>query len=288
MKFLLPLLMLLLPSVAEAHGYLREIREGEVVTLRPDRAYLLFRTIKQRGVTPYSPILLRVPSEQDLSRYEEARRRSFEQEQPRLMRRYQEQLARAHGGADEAAVAPSLINYNFVYDDVANVDEINVHRPFVRGDTESVFLAKADPGDYVLYGIRWGVNTGVLQTCMCLGTVGFQATAGTITDLGYFYSDTVGRGSILPELRDETNVTNGVDSEVALAGATVRPAQGDATIPASLRTLSIHSASYRAIGRFVEPRAMSINRLAPVPGVLSYEGGRPTDVTTGRQVPDVN
>jgi hypothetical protein len=64
-------------------------------------------------------------------------------------------------------------------------------------------------------------------------------------------------------------------------GATVRPARADSTMPDALRGKDVRPADYRAVGRFVDGRALTVNRLAPVPGILAYEGRRVIDVKTG-------
>jgi hypothetical protein len=69
-------------------------------------------------------------------------------------------------------------------------------------------------------------------------------------------------------------------------GATIRPVRPGYTIPLALRALSVRPARYRAVGKFVEPRAYLINRLVPVPGILDYREGRIVDVTSGEVVPD--
>jgi len=284
MRYILALLLLIVSAPALTHGSLREIREGENVVLRPDRAYILFRSPRPDGVVPNSPVFLRIPNEDELNRYRESRSRAFAEAQPQLLQRYRAELAR--GG--RSGPPPSLETFNFTHDGAHNVDFVDIGRPFLRGRPESTFLVETVPGDYVLYGMRYGNGSGGLHLCMCLGTVGFRAAPGVITDLGYFLSDRVDRPSPLSELRAESGFGPSSYGMLILAGATVRPVQPTSSMPEALRSLTVRPAAYRAVGRFVEPRAAAINRLAPVPGILDYRSGRVIDLATGRDVPDVN
>lgn len=287
MRALAVLLLALLASAAHARGDLREIRPGEPVALRADRAYVLFRVPRIEGVVPNSPVFLRIPAEAELERYQEARRRAFAAAEPGLTRRHLEALRRRERD-EPAPPAPSLETFDYVDPDLANVHFVDSGRPFLRGPSESVYLVEAVPGDYVLYGLRYGNGTGALNVCMCLGTVGFRAEAGLITDLGYFLSDRVNEPSALPELRAESGLGPSSYGMFILWGATVRPVRPDSSMPDTLRPLAVRPAAYRAVGRYVEPRAMAINRLAPVPGILDYRDGRVVDGATGRDVPDAN
>jgi hypothetical protein len=285
MRAVLALLLLLLAAPADGRGDLREIRTGEPVVLRSDRAYLLFRTLQPPRVVPNSPVFLRIPTTAEMDRYRQARVRAYEAALPRLTQLYED--ARRRGGAGAEPQPPSLDSFNFVETEQRNVDFVDLGRPFVRGRPESVYLVETLPGDYVFYGMRYGNGAGGLHLCWCLGTVGFSANGGVITDLGYILSDRVHNVSALPELSAESGFGPSSYGMLILWGGTVRPVRPDSSVPEMLRALSIHAGRYRAVGRFVEPRAMAVNRLTAVPGVLAYDGSRVVDALTGRHVPDV-
>lgn len=287
MRRVLFLLLFMVAAPAFAHGDLREIREGEPVALRPDRAYLLFRTLQPQGVVPNSPVFMRIPTAAELNRYREARRAAYEAALPRLIQEY-EQARLRQGAGRPVPQPPSFETFNFVGSEQQNTDFVALQRPYVRGRPESLYLVETIPADYVFYGLRYGDGGGWLHVCWCLGTVGFSAEAGAITDLGYILSDRIHNVSALPELRAESGYGPSVYGPLILWGGTVRPVRPDSSVPAALRVLPIRPARYRAVGRFLEPRAMAINRLAVVPGILEYDGrGRVVDPTTGRTVPDI-
>lgn len=54
-------------------------------------------------------------------------------------------------------------------------------------------------------------------------------------------------------------------------------------MPDALRGATVRRADYHAVGKFFDPRAVTINRLVPVPGILAYDGGRVIDVRSGRE-----
>jgi len=241
MRLLLALALLLFPAslVAATPREMVEIEAGDPVSIRADRAYLLFRTVRPEGVHGFEPILLRIPSS--------------------------EETARA---------------------DVANVQNIDAGRALVRGRPESTYLVEVLPGDYVLYGIGLQAGPPVLNACLCLGTVGFAAPAGVVTDLGYFFADNIHNVSRIPELRAESGLGPSIYGAFLLPGATVRPPRPDTAVPDLLRGAVVRPVQYRAVGKFLDPAAVGINRLGPVPGVLAYDEGRVVNVATGRVVPD--
>lgn len=292
MRLLLALLLLAFPAALQARvDEMVEIKAGEPVTIRPDRAYILFRTIRPEGVPSIEPVFLRIPSEAEMERYLRVRREAFLKAEPDLIRQREERLrkkaeAEAAGKRFKGDVppVPSLETFNFVYDEVANVQRIDDAGAFVKGRPESVYLVEILPGDYVLYGASYGsgfVFKQSLFACMCLGTIGFPAPAGVVTDLGYFIADMVHRPSDVPELKAESGFGPSSVSIYAPIGAAVRPVRPDTPVPEALRDKAVRPAEYRAIGRFVDGRALTINRLAPVPGILAYEGRRVIDVKTG-------
>ena len=284
-----------MPAAAAPVDEMVEIEAGKPVTIRPDRAYILFRTIRPEGVLSVEPIFLRIPSQAEMARYAEARRRAWLEAEPDLLRKRESVLRRikqaeAEGRpyrGDPPPPPPSFETFNFVYGEVANVRRVDSDKPFVAGRPERIYLVEILPGDFVLYGASYG-SAAVkpsLFACMCLGTVGFAAPAGVITDLGYFMGDRVDKVSRIPELAAESGFGPGAVAIHAPLGATVRPVRPDSTLPPGLGGATVRAADYRAIGRFVEPRAITVNRLAPVPGILAYEGRRVIDVKTGADAP---
>jgi hypothetical protein len=292
-RFLVALLLFAAPAAAPAASDMAEIRNGAPVTIRPDRAYILFRTDRPGAVPSVEPILLRIPTAEDADRYYAERLEAFRLAEPAMQRRRETQLRRnreiaASGDRYRNPVDPEPRVENFPYasENLQNVHIVDDAHAYIRGRPESVYLVEAVPGDYVLYGASWRGPS--FSVCFCLGTVGFSAPAGVITDLGTFLGDNVSRISEVPELRAESGFGPSVNGYLVLLGGTVRPVPvGGLSAPEVLRGANIRPADYSAVGKFVDSDATAINHLAPVAGVLAYDRGRVIDVRSGREVPDV-
>lgn len=295
MRTLLTAMALALAAVAPAAaapGELVQIREGQPVTIRPDRAYLIIRVHKPKGVPTFEPVLMRVPTDAEMTDYHTAKSRAFAAAEPRLKAERDRVLARkaeaeAAGrtfGGDIPPV-PSLDGFNFIYGGTLNVNAVANNWPFVKGTPDNLFLVETIPGDFVLYGVSWGAGWQGLHVCFCLGTVGFTAKAGEVIDLGTFYADSARGRSTVPELAAETGFGPSSDTPTVLTAGTVRPVAPGAVLPPALAGVSVIPATYRAVGKFINPNAGGINRLVPVPGILAYDRGKVIDVATGREAP---
>ena len=237
MKYVFALLALLcLPVAAQAQSDVdwHQLRSGEAVTIRPDRAYILLRTYLPEGDMRSMPVFLRMRS--------------------------------APGAQDPyvtAGVAAGGRNW-FV-----------ASKTYEKSQTERISLVETIPGTFLILGAGFSVD-GALMTCFCFGTVKFAAAPGTITDLGYVLGDWMDRPSEIPELRAVTGIK--VNPDMRPIASTVRPYAEGMWVPQALAGLSRVAADYRAVPKLGTGFAYFINRLAPVPGVLAYDGDRVVDV----------
>lgn len=234
----------------------RSFRAGEAIVIRPDRAYLLIR-IDRRGTTQ-DPVILREPTAAELSRYEAAKSAAF--------------AKRGSKG--------SIDSFVFDYDGPSNLFML-AHGKSVSSDkNQATVLVEVQPGDYVLYGQGFGK---VLFQCHCLGTVGFTASPGMVTDLGTYLSDDASKASVYPELASETNIGPTARMDYVLFVGGLVPANASQPLPPGLDHGVVRAAQFHAVGPFVDPNVMHINRLAPIPGVLRYYGGKVIDVASGKE-----
>ena len=245
------------PALAKSktEGEFRMIRAGEPLQLRADRAYVLMRI--DIDLFKFSANLLRVPDESEIAAYEEARKA-------------------AHATAGKKA-AP-LETFDFDYDGRPNFYALQPGKAIASAGKVNTVVAELSPGDYVVYGLGMG---NYLWECLCLGTVGFTAEAGKVTDLGTLLTAKAWAPSPIPELRDEVALGRSAVMDYGLFAVGIRPAAAGAPLPPGLDPALVTQATFRAIGPFVEPNTMLINRLAAMPGVLSYKEGRVVDVKTG-------
>lgn len=139
-------------------------------------------------------------------------------------------------------------------------------------------LIEARPGNYVMYG--WG-QADMLLTCMCLGTVSFAADAGKITDLGTLLVAPAADPSPIPELKAMTGLGASMNGHATTLASAIRPADDSTPLPAAVAGKPIVRADYRATGKFVSPFTLTINRLAPIPGILGYDRGTVLDLKSG-------
>ena len=233
-------------------------------TLREDAAYLLMKTSTAKsGMFPIQHVLLRIPSNEELAQYRAAKKAAYEAELLKLTK-----------GARDGRV-PTIDEFAFDYPGKANTFVVNSGKFLEDGELRTILL-EVPEGTYVLYGTTVG-NRG-LVTCNCLGTVKFEARRGAITNIGSLYADKVHNDSPVPHLED--NLGPQMFQYGFVLGEALAPDEG--AVPVSLQRFKVEPASFEAVGQFYESGATSINRLAPVPGILAYEKGRPFDLKKGK------
>ncbi|WP_432767658.1 MAG: hypothetical protein HEQ22_09430 [Sphingopyxis sp.] len=271
---------------AKAPDELIEIDGKQPVAIKPDRAYLLFRTTDKW----FSPVFLRIPTEAEVAAFYAAKQQAFDKALPALRKAHaaavaKRQAAAAKGQAsgDDMPGEPSLATFDYHHDAVQNLNAANLGKALVKDKEKRLMLVEAPPGNYVLYGAG---NQAAMMTCLCLGTVGFEAKAGQITDLGTIPVAIAWQPSDDPVLKGETGLGASVNGHWALPAVGLVPPDSRAPVPAALAGKPVVPASFRAVGKFVAPPVFTINRLAPVAGLLAYDRGRVIDGRTGEAVPD--
>lgn len=281
-------------SAKEAPDELVEIRDGVLPELRGDRAYILFRIPRDNGSGSFEPLFMRVPTADELARYQAAREAAYADALPaltrdyeRAMNRYRRRQEQGKGEDDTTPQPPSIETFAFAWDEVANLQDVDFGDTFARTESENTYLVEVPPGEYVLYGMTARTILLRMLVCFCLGTVGFSAPAGQITDIGYVIGDSARARSKVPELAEETGFGPSSDPGNAafMVAGTVRPVHPGSSLPAVVAGRTT-PAAYHAVGRYFTPNTIGINRLVPVPGVLDYDGGKVIDVKTGKVVPD--
>ncbi len=210
---------------------------------------------------------MRVPTIVEAADYRSAKQIAYANALPGLQRK-------AKGGKVQ-----TIDEFAFDYDGPQNAFATHSGEFLVDGEMRT-FLIEVPTGDYVLYGTS--VSGNAVVTCNCLGTVRFNAAAGVITNLGSLYADKVHKASPVPHLED--NLGPSMFAYGWILGEALVPATPNSPVPDTLKALPIVTAEFHAVGLFHEPGATSINRLAPVSGVLGYEQGRVIDLRTGQRV----
>jgi hypothetical protein len=271
-------------SLANAIDELVEIKANTPLLIKSDRAYLLLQ-VSSAGMQPN---FLRIPTAVELDAYEQAKLQAFVKAEPLLIKERDEQIlkqsqAKKDGAAFQEAVppVPSLENFNFSYFEIRNRQNIDGSRAYVKAKSANTFLVEAVPGNYVLFGAGWKEAT---STCLCLGTIGFLAEPGVITNLGEIIIEPAMKTSDRPEFAGETGLGPSVNrGHHLLFAVAVKPAHNATNAPLTLARHKIRSANYYAVGKYVTTASFNINRLPPISGVLSYRNGKVIDEKTGKE-----
>jgi hypothetical protein len=269
-RLLLALLILLAPAPAIA----REARGVNALkvapaALDPTKAYLLLKTSRAKsGIFSLEHVLLRIPTQAETDAYMAAKKIAYDKALPGLTKK-----------AKDGKV-PTIEEFAFDYDGPENAFNTKNGNFLIDGADMRTLLIEVPAGTYVLYGSSLG--SGGLVTCNCLGTVKFEAKPGQITNMGSLYVDKVHKPSPVPHLED--NVGPSMFSYAFIFGQGLVPASAADPVPDLLKAFPVVLAEYHAVGLYREPGAASINRLAPVPGILGYRRGAVIDERTGQPV----
>ncbi|HEY0115126.1 MAG TPA: hypothetical protein VGB54_05345 [Allosphingosinicella sp.] len=237
-ELLTALLLLMLSSAPAAAQEARQVRRGQPVAADGSVAYLLFRVDPREGPGDFDYVLAR--------------------ELP--------------GAAPTGRVAAPPR-----FDPAARLIRTDSRYPFVDQDGHQAYLLTVPPGNYAIVAVTYKRMPSI-GTCMCMGTVRFEARAGVVNDLGFLLGAIEDRPTQIPELAPFTGSPSWTHTTPALAIMSVRPAADGMEVPAALRALPLVRAEYGAVGKFPNHFRTMINRIPPVPGVLDYDGDRAVDL----------
>ena len=233
--------LLLLLSGAALAGDGDQFLKGAPVQLQADKAYILLRTDVPKDQFAVDIVFVRTLTTDELHEAEQLRDR-----EPR------------------AAMA-------------SNVASLWWRDPYVEAEGGSTYLMSLLPGHYVIAGQGYGPPHGFLYadksngrmgTCLCLGTVAFDAKAGTITDLGTVLSARTDKPIPTPEL---AGYERDIDTGSVPIAMGLRPSSPETPVPDQLKALPRVAADYHAAGPFPNYFGTLIDRMAPVAGVLGYD-----------------
>ncbi len=260
-----------LPAGAADKG-IRQFKAGEPITLRAEKAYVLLGL--DTDLSKFDAVILRVPDRLEIAEYETAKQKAYDAAmvvaKGKLARNPKDKAVERLG---------SYADFRFNYDKSQNLLSIRPNTALTNLNKVSTVLAEITPGDYVVYGEGYA---SFIYQCFCLGTVGFTAKAGKVTDLGTMLFAKAWEPSPIPELAGEVDLGKSAVMDYGLFAVALRPAKSGSTMPPGLDPASVHPAALRAIGPFVETNVVLINRLAAIPGVLAYDQGRVIDVPSGK------
>jgi len=260
-----------------------QFKANAAIAIDPAKAYILVRAAGM------DLKLLRVATESERTAWQSDRAEALAKAKEKYAReyaRYQRDLEYWKDQGDhgmnvakpEKPIEPTDANFNFKALESDNFVTVWGGRVFDKGGPKTAHLIAVPPGTYRLYGQIF--EAGGTGFCLCMGSVQFDAAAGTITDMGTM------RYPKAEALKDKVDPSwNGLTpGKGGLTVMRVEPADAETYIPPKLESLPRTPASYRAAGKIDNFFGVMIDRLTALPGVLAYRRDEVIDEKTGAAV----
>lgn len=255
------------------------------VTIDPAKAYIFFRSTQRVPVR-----FLREVTPGQYSAWRDARASALARAGGRgqTQREASARACRGGGHGDPRCVSPAdrdapVTDESFVFpppelDNFVTVNRGPQFSPDPDGDT---YLIAVQPGTYILYGQSGAAGgggfgavaaamAGATETCLCMGSVRFEAQAGRIVDIGQIR---------FPVSDDEDEVSTG-----RLASLQLRPPTAAMELPDRLRGLPVDRAELRAADKLPNYFGVQIDRHPAIRGILAYRRDIVIDGRTGAPV----
>ncbi len=260
-----------------------QLGQRDAVVIDPQRAYIFYRSSERLDLR-----FLREVDAEERAAWEAERAAAFERARTRAARRIaawdrMTPDCRGNGrspphsqGRGDRPVAVTEANFAFAPPEQDNFVTVMGGRQFTRGEENSYFIA-VEPGSYVLYGQLTGLPQGpAVGTCLCMGSVRFEARAGQIVDLGTIRYPRIEAGA---ERVDERRY--GPDRLATLA---LVPPSPSMAVPDRLAGRALTQAAFRAADKMPNYFGVVIDRLPAIAGVLAYNRDRVIDEAGGNAV----
>jgi len=224
-----------------------QLNQTDAVVVAPQTAYIFVRTQSRLALS-----FMREVTPEEMAEWRAARAVALARAQAQATRLFREYMRTMHDCEGRPApcgmARPTPVtdqNFAFMPPEADNFTTLNPGRLFARnGDGDFGYFIAVQPGTYMLYGAG--------TTCLCMGSVRFEARPGQITDLGL----------INPDLA-------------------VRPYEPGMTRPDRLNGHPVVAAEWRAASKVPNFFGILINRHPALPGILGYRRDRVIDERTG-------
>lgn len=245
------------PSATAMPPQTVHLRKPDRFKFDPTKAHILVRTKVPKGAFPYDLVFVRELTQVERDGYDTARNEAF-------------------------AKAKNPGQFTFTHEAPPNL--AGTYYPLRDADSgdERHFFSSVTPGTYLIAGTR---PPGGATNCFCMGSVKFEAKAGEITDLGYLFSSRIDRPSTIPELIPLVSRPKLRSHAIFLMASAIRPYSSDMPIVEELKQFRHVAPEFRPVGVLPNLFGLGISRLAPLPGVLAYDGRRVLDARTGQELP---
>lgn len=264
-----------------------QFKANAAIQIDPAKAYLLVRS-------PGLDLkLLKLPSEAEQKEYAAERGAALakaKEKYPRQLKAYNYEMENWKSLAErgmkmalpEKPIEPTDENFAFKAIESDNFATIWGGRVFDKAGPRTVHLIAVPPGTYRIYGQIFSAPNGAsaVGTCMCMGSVQFDAAAGTITDMGAM------RYPVQEAKAEKVDPSwNGLTpGRGGLTSMRVEPADVSTYVPERISSLPRVQATYRAAGKVDNFFGVMVDRLTPMPGVLSYKRDEVIDDKEGAAI----
>lgn len=270
------------PTKAEAK-LLGPVKDSPTVQLDPNAAYLMLRS---PAAVPIS--LFRIATPDEVEDYKGRRAAALAKAHAKWIkaaatweREYKDwnDSPQSYPKPGDKPVEPTDANLDFPPIDKENLIGFGPLNRFAKGKGSSTYLQRVWPGRYVIYGsVFVNPNGGAFGTCVCMGTVAFDAKPGEIVDVGLVTAST--DPLIMPRMLEKAKPeeVEGLRSG-AITMMRLTPADSSTLIDPRLSSYKVVPASFKAAGPVPNYYGVQVDRMTAIPGVLGYDRDKIVDLT---------
>lgn len=243
----------------------RQLKSKDSADLSSGKAYIVYDIVEGK----FDVFFLRSMTEEELVQFADNRSAALIEERARLRKKRDG----APGVSDEELLPDEA--FPFADENILNLVRLDSGRVFEKKDGVRTYVVEVPPGEYTVFGA--GIDGFRSGTCMCMGSVKFEARSGEITDLGAVLIAAEDGKTSIPELAPFDSPEYIRRKALPFIMSVRPPVEGD-SVPAKFAEMPVRRVEYHAADKMPNFLGMLINRMPPIDGVLSYEGDKVIDV----------
>lgn len=239
----------------------RQLKSKDTLDTASGKAYFFYDTVFGK----FDVFFLRSLTTQELESYEAKRSEELAEARAKL----RDKRDGAPGVSDEELLPDAAFSY--VDPDIRNLVRLDSGRVYEKDGKTRTYVVEVPPGEYTIFAA--GLDGFMGGTCMCMGTVSFDADAGSVVDLGTLLIAGEDGKSDLAEFAPYEAPEYIRRKALPFKMGIRLPDAGDPA-PALFADTPTVVADYRAAGPVPNFMGMLVNRMVPIKGVLSYDEDR--------------
>lgn len=236
----------------------RQLKSKDTADLSSGKAYVLYDTVAGK----FDIYFLRSLTPDERVRFDVKRADALAEARAKLRRKRDG----APGVADEELLPDAA--FRFADDEINNLIRMDSGRVYEKNGKQRTYVVELPPGEYTIYAA--GIDGFTSGTCMCMGTVRFDAEPGKITDLGAILVALEDGKTEIPEL-GAYEAPEYIRRKALPYIMSVRPAKDGDSVPSLIGDLPVITAEFSAADKIPNFLGMLINRMPPIEGILAYD-----------------